>query len=119
MVDIYPIRVPIVGDHIIVRNRCADFKLSLNDVDLSWNASSGEEIASLCESFQLSAKLIDLVMSVMGSPLLPKVTICSDLGFKKCILTGVSKRSTQGTCLTILERESGDRVKEYPCDGGG
>ena len=58
--------MPIVGDHIIVRNGCADFMLSLNDVDLSWNAGSGEKIASLCESFQSSVKLINLVMSVMG-----------------------------------------------------
>ena len=58
--------MPIVGDHIIVRNGCAEFKLSLNDVVFSWTANGGEKIASLCESFQSSVKLINLVMSVMG-----------------------------------------------------
>jgi len=65
--------------------------LSLNEVDLSWNAGSGEEIASLCESVQSSVKLIGLVMSVIGSPLLPKVTICSDLGLKNVYLLGCRK----------------------------
>ena len=95
MVSVDNVCVPIASDQIIVRNGGSHFKSSLNNMDLSWSASCGEEIARLCESFQSSVKLMGLVMSIMGSPLLLKITICFDLGCKKCMLIEMLKWSPQ------------------------
>jgi NarL family two-component system response regulator LiaR len=65
MIELNPIRVLVVDDHVMVRSGLATFLEAFNDLELVGEAANGKEAIHLCAELQPHVVLMDLVMPEM------------------------------------------------------